>query len=328
MKTIDSEHACIIPVDFYNFYLEACKYKKIKYSKIQTLSETTFEIINEMICQKDEERFLGIDMLNIGSYPLHLFTKIYDGDGKVFFYNIKEENLKLRMKEDIPSLHWVNDEVACFDDAQHQNVEDLLQGECIDVKHRNVVRIVNEIMVEQGMKPYRLDSSNMYSSCYMSAKKLFVEIEEFYFIIFSMAELVYQCKNVDALVTSSKNGAVIAAILSDLLKIKEVHLLGVGPKYSMELGDSVDCIKEGKRYVYIFDFMCTGTELKIVSALINSKKAILQDAVGISRYQEDIGLKIRGSIKVLAEAEELKDLYIIAGKEEDVIKLKEVNENG
>ena len=327
MKTIDNDSICIIPVDFCNFYLEACKYKRIKYSKIQTLSETAFDTINEIICQKDKDRYMGIDMLNIGSYPSHLFTNIRFFDEKVFFFNIKEENLRLRMKEDISELYWISDEVACFDDSGQVYIEELIQSECGDGKHRNVLRIINEIMVEQGMGPHRLDSSNMYSSCYMSAKKLFMEVEDFYFIIFSMAELVSQCNGVDALVTSSKNGAVMAAILSDLLKIKEVHLLGVGPKYSMELGDSVDCIKEGKRYVYIFDFMCTGTELKIVSALINSKKAILQDAVGISRYKKEIGLRLQDSIKVLAEAKDLNDPYIIAGNKEDVIKLKEVKEN-
>ena len=121
-----------------------------------------------------------------------------------------------------------------------------------------------------------------------------------------------------AFVTSSKNGAILASILGDLLNIKEIHLLGVGPKYTVQFGDSLDCIKTGKRYLYIFDFMCTGTELKIVSALINSKRAKLRGAVGISRYKEENEMSLDYGISVLVESKDFDITYRVAGRPEEL----------
>lgn len=38
--------------------------------------------------------------------------------------------------------------------------------------------------------------------------------------------------------------------------------------------------------------MCTGTELKIVSALINSKRGYLVYSAGIARYKENINFNL------------------------------------
>ena len=98
-------------------------------------------------------------------------------------------------------------------------------------------------------------------------------------------------------------------------------MVGVGPKYSMEFGDSVDCIKEGKRYVYIFDFLCTGTELKIVRTLINSKKAYLSYSAGISKYSKGQDNQRVKDVVVLADTKELGINYKIVGEPADIKKL-------
>ena len=95
----------------------------------------------------------------------------------------------------------------------------------------------------------------------------------------------------------------------------------------MELDGSVENIKQGKRYLYIFDFMCTGTELKIVSALVNSKKGVIKGAVGISRYKSDVHFSFPGGISVLVEGNELETPYIIVGKEEYIPMLRGENRN-
>lgn len=91
----------------------------------------------------------------------------------------------------------------------------------------------------------------------------------------------------------------------------------------MQFDGSVDCIKSEKRYVYIFDFMCTGTELKIVSVLIDSKKGILKAAIGISGYKKSINVSLSGRIKVLLEHKELGIEYLIAGSKEKLQILKD-----
>lgn len=260
---------------------------------------------------------------NISSYPMHIFTKIDTSDAKVFFYNIDEKNIVLRMKEDLPQLIWLNETTAAFSMDNRFEIEDALQNKCSNSRKMKHAEIMRKTMLSQDNDVYTLESSGLYSNCYLSVKKLFREVEAFYFTIFSLAQRVSELSKFDAFVTSSKNGAIIATVLGDILNIKEIHLIGIGPKYSMELDGSVDSIKQGKRYVYIFDFMCTGTELKIVSALISSKKGILKGAIGISRYKEDINLSLQNGISVLVEEKELGIQYIIAGSEEEIMMLKD-----
>ena len=319
MLTIENKNVCIIPVDFWAFFQEASKYKeKNIYSSKHNIGEDTFNLINDKINNTLDERFLAIDMKNISSYPMHLFSKISCNKSNVFFFNVNEGSVKLRMNEDLNSIQWINDSTAVFSPEKRTEIDNIIANECNDVYRKKQAEILCSKMLKTEKGIYKLESSGLYSNCYLSVKYLFREVEDLYYIIYGMADIISKLSKFDAFVTSSKNGAILAAILSDLLNIKEIHLLGIGPKYSMEFGDSLECIKPGKRYLYIFDFMCTGTELKIVSALINSKRAKLKGAVGISRYKEEIAMPLDCGISVLVESKNFDISYELAGKPEEL----------
>ena len=324
MLTINTNRLRIIPLDFWAFYSDASNYiGRFKFSKSQYISEVVFDYLYQDINDYEDEIFIAIDMSNISSYPMHIFSKISCKNANVFFFNIEEDNIRLRMKEDLPELLWPNKTTALFSREKWSEIRRMVQEECKNSRKIKQAEIMRKTMLRQDEEVYNLESSGLYSNCYLSIKRLFREVEEFYFIIFSLAQKISELPKFDAFVTSSKNGAIIATILGDILNIKEIHLIGIGPKYSMELDGSVESIKQGKRYVYIFDFMCTGTELKIVSALINSKKGILRGAVGISRYKEEIHFPLPGGISVLVEEKELGVRYIIAGRKEEILMLKD-----
>lgn len=323
MFTIDINNLRIIPLDFCAFFADASSYiGRFKFSKSQYVSENVFECLCKELTNSHCKKIIGIDMKNISSYPMHIFSKISDNPN-VFFFNIDEENIRLRMKEDLSQLIWTNSTTAIFSQKNWDEIKKMLENECKISRKKRLAEIIKNTMLSQKATVYTLESSGLYSNCYLSIKKLFREVDDFYFTIFSLAHIITDLPKFDAFVTSSKNGAIIATILGDILDIKEIHLIGIGPKYSMELDGTVDSIKAGKRYVYIFDFMCTGTELKIVSALINSKKGVLKAAVGISRYKEDINLSLSYGIDVLVEQKELGIRYLIAGSQKDIQILKD-----
>lgn len=330
MLTINMDNLKIIPLDFWAFYNDASKYiGRFKFSKNQCISEEVFEIL----CQELEETPVGcivaIDMSNISSYPMHLFSKFNDNVRDIFFFNVTEDNIRIRMDEDLSGrLFWPEKTIASFTNDNFAVINKLVYEQCSEYRKLKHVEILKSKMLTQKEAPYHLESSGLYSNCYLSVKKIFREVEDFYYIIYSLAQRISELKHFDAFVTSSKNGAIIATVLGDILNIKEVHLIGIGPKYSMELDNSVDSIKAGKRYVYIFDFMCTGTELKIVSALINAKKGVIKGAVGISRYKEDICFSLDGGINILAEGKDLGVNYIISGDIGDIEKLEGGCNNG
>lgn len=314
--TIDIGNIVVVPVDFNIFYESAQKYRKnIRYSKDCTISESFFDELFFLISKKTDKYF-ALDMKNVVSYPTRLFTRLEKYLDRIVFYNIMvESRVKDRISEDLEQLIWKNDTMAYFSNNSNIDIEDIVNNQGGKARRQKTNEIIKDLVCCDNKKLIHLESSGLYSNCYVDIKRLFLNVDNYYYIIFSLAERVFSSiSQVDALVSSSKNGAIIANILGGLLDVKEVHLIGVGPKYSMELGDTIDCIKQGKKYAYIFDFMCTGTELKIVSALINSKKAYLTYAAGIAKYNNDVRTTAIDKIEVLTDTKEMEINYKLMGE--------------
>ena len=47
---------------------------------------------------------------------------------------------------------------------------------------------------------------------------------------------------------------------------------------------AVGQIERGKRYFYVYDFICLGTEAKLLHALLASHSAVLADGIGVASY--------------------------------------------
>lgn len=285
--------------------------KNIQFQKIFLKSYIYLFISGE----KDKEIY--IDMKNIISYPTRMFTRLEKYLDRIVLFNVMSEStIKDRISEDLMQLKWASDSVAYYSNKSAMEIEEIVNNQCSIARKSKINQIVQDLVQCDENMMIHLESSGLYSNCYIDVKKLFLDVDNYYYIIYSLAEIVFnRIGHVDAFVSSSKNGAIIANILGGLLDVKEVHLIGVGPKYAMELGDTIDCIKQGKKYAYIFDFMCTGTELKIVSALINSKKAFLTYAAGIAKHKNDVSTYMMQEIDVLTDTKALGiDYKIVAEK--------------
>lgn len=321
MYIIEEENIDIVPVDFNVFYNMAKEYKKnIRFSREYTISESFFNELCYYISDSSNE-IIALDMENIVSYPTRMFSRLEKCLKKIVFYNIENVKVKQMLTEDLEELVWIDDTIAYYFDNDGQNISKMVINSCEKTREKEVKRIVSSIVRSEEGKGQLLESSGLYSNCYVDIKKLFFNVDNYYYIVYSLAKVISDKTlnmQIDAFVSASKNGAILANILGGLLDIKEVHLIGVGPKYSMELGDSVECLKQGKRYAYIFDFMCTGTELKIVSALINSKKAYLPYAAGIAKYKKEMNSCNIESMDILVDTDDLNIEYKIVGEKEDL----------
>lgn len=318
MYSLEINNLSIIPMDFNLFYQTARQYKKnIRYSREYTVSEKFFEELEQYIYDS-KKRSIAIDMKNIVSYPSRLFSRMKPYLEQIVFYNVEHGQVKQKLTEDLEDLIWIEETVCCSLDKNREEIGKIV-ADCIQARKIERDKIVKGITQNTEGKTQFLESSGLYSNCYVNVKKLFSDVDSYYFILYSLAEMLYPyVGKIDAFISTSKNGAILANILGGILNVKEVHLIGLGPKYSMKLGDSIECIKEGKRYTYIFDFMCTGTELKIVSALVNSKKAFLSYAAGIAKYKKDADFDLLEKLIVLADTKELGIDYKIAGDKDDL----------
>lgn len=324
MYEINIKNWNIYPLDFINFLelLEVYK-QKLVFTNGFALTDKTALFINNTALE-NQEKFFALDMHNIDEIPGRL-NFMLSPNKNILFFNIDKDNIIIKQRLNAmykEELYWHDDSTACFvraytiykefKEIDTDNYRDLVQDKIV------------YSLVEPLEEPFKLDSSGLFCNCYVSIKNLFTDTMGFRFTIFNMAYLLKrELSNVDAFITSSRNGAILASVLGGLLCVKEVHLIGIGPMYAARLGDSVDCIRKNKHYAYIFDFMCTGTEMKIVRALINSKKAFLEKSVGIARVYKELDDKFMSTsnIHVLTDTKRAGIDYRIAATSEDLMTL-------
>lgn len=132
-----------------------------------------------------------------------------------------------------------------------------------------------------------LESSCVFSKKYVNIRRIFKKPDQGRFLMYCLAyrvkELVGNVGNYK-LICTSKTGAVIANIVSRMLNVPVVFCVGVGPKFAVKPDEIIEKVQKKESYVYIFDFICIGTELKILSTFISDRKSKLICGVGPASF--------------------------------------------
>lgn len=296
--------------------------KKIIYANNVSISEEFLDILFEYIEKMPEGRYIIIDMESV-DYAFRLFEKFQKISRPLIFTNINSLMLRDKMKENLPSMQFSNDERhAVLNIRYESSIEEVCLKYASIISHNVYVNIVKDLIdgiSQSHITPQKLDSSGLYSNMYVNVKRLFLYPEKYYAIVFGLAKKIVESEiEYDGFVSSSKNGALLANMLGMMLDKKVIHILGLGPKYSMNVGNLQKEIKKMKNYIYVFDFRCTGTEMKILSALINANDAYIHGAAGIAVYKTE---SADSNLIYLVDVKKEGIPYKIAGEEEDIIKL-------
>lgn len=315
----------IIPISYNVFYRESLKNKRhISFAREFSITNGLLEEILKIILKYGSKKTLVLDMERV-NYPGKMFEEFRSIHYSVIFCNIRGEILRKKMQEDLPSLAWSDDEDICLLNGMlTETILDEYETKFSVIYKKLYARILNSIKDScKDGEPLLLDSSGLYSNMYISVKKLFLTPNDYYFVLYGMAIEVEKLGEFDSFISSSKNGAILANLLGSLLNKKVVHIQGVGPKYSMKFGNIQNEIKRGKAYVYVFDFICTGTELKVLSALINSNDAYLVGGIGFARYgkMDEERTFMKDKIKCLVTTYEAGVEYKVAGDKADILRL-------
>lgn len=136
-------------------------------------------------------------------------------------------------------------------------------------------------------------SSNVYANRYFNAKGLLKNPAIFSTVVFQLVErinsrILSKGDDFDAFICASVNGACIASAVSTIIKKPVIFLRNVGPDMTVRDKYMTERIKFGKKYVYLFDFMCLGTEYQRTKMLCALRKALLIYSVGISHYRKPL----------------------------------------
>lgn len=280
-------------------------------------------------CRQDWDKLYVLDMQHIVSYENRALNMLLDCSNiKIIIVNI-DNGLIVNVKEDLQGKYKETRGNTLCSHEQLEAVYDKLAGEIEGIYKTllvNTVKWLRQIVTKDKLHELKpLDSSGVYCNMYINVKRLFTDPAQYSFVIYHMVKMIKECDiEADALVSASRNGANIASILGWLLDKKVIHCASLGPKFSLVSGSIDTEIRKHKKYIYIFDFLCLGTEVKLLNALLNLKEAKLATGFGIANYRnlENVSqLSVLAKISCLVDVQKENFGYRIAGTKEEIAKL-------
>lgn len=293
----------VVPVAFdHMLYLmysktteDASYFRENGFVRFETEKNLSSDYLSQLIKQiKDLNCVVCLDMRYVSSYVSRGFAPIKKQNLPVIFANVFADNVGLRnrLKSDISELKVYENcpEVLCTENESAReaaNRKNFLEE--IEALYQEKTRLLlNSVAIEKDDQfDTLLESSSVYVNCYIALKKLFLDIENALFIVYRMAQLILTgCEDwrEATLICCSKTGAAFTSLLSAFLGIPAVYCINIGPKFALDVVHLKKEVKEGQNYIYVFDFLCMGTEAKILYALLSILGANLIYGVGVANY--------------------------------------------
>lgn len=328
----------LIPIAYNNFYYdlrsirEAGNFKgAISIERIINWDDinTIVQLIAEIKKKWNEITTFVLDMNYIRSCSDRAMVRLLELNDVAIIVDSINQKIKERIREDLEEEAILLGDTAV---GMGKNVRELYKKlkfeiECAySLEIKSIVTGMTKCVKKEEMESLRpLDSSGVYCNMYVDAKRLFLEPDKYLFIVYQMIKEIkgYEEK-VDALICASRNGANLAALIGWLLNIKVVYCENLGPRFALFTEGVRKEIRERKRYFFIFDFMCLGTELKVLNTIIGIKGAELVGGMGVANYM-DIHEKepktVLSKMKTLLNLQEARIDYKIAGTKEEIEKL-------
>lgn len=304
-----------------NMYLVPVAFDYMMYALSQSLADTARDYLVrfetegnlesgylEQMCEKIKALNCPVclDMRHISSYVSRGFRFVYENRLPIIFANVSPhaENVRDRLKQDIPGLVIYEhcNEVLCVNLPQvealanrrgfQETLERLYKGKLCEL----LDSVATKDDYPSGTP---LDSSGVYVNHYIALKNLFLDMDSAMFVVYKMAEKVRkECPMLEkkVLVCCSKTGAAFTSLLSMLLGLKAVYCVNIGPKFALDMDHLKREIQEGQEYIYTFDFLCMGTEVKILHALVSILGGHLVYGIGVANYLDISNEKFHDSI--------------------------------
>lgn len=286
MFNIQENDIQIIPLNYVlaqkNYHNDDSYFKKFRTDSKITRNDIA-EVGNHI--KNNPYNYIAVDMQHISEYSSRSFIGFnhYNVE-KVFFYNIREyTDIINNMKIDLNSDCYIIKEqsIVCFSKTTEDYLHSININEVLDkIIIKKIKQIVSSVIID---KENYLDSSSVFSNKYINLKNLFVNPEDTQFIIYKLSELAAKNMNeYDYLISASKTGAVIANLVGQMINKDVFYCSGIGPRFAVHLNEIGYSIPPNKKFMFIYDFLCLGTEHKLLNYIIKSCKSDLVGSVGVA----------------------------------------------
>ncbi len=199
----------------------------------------------------------------------------------IFDKAVKDLNVPIEEQDGIRGIIYSNSEVRKWAEQNEKATE------LSEVYNNHIAALVSGCM-KSDEKPHQFqESSCVFSNKYVNIKDIFRRPSDARFLLYRLALKVRDIGGSVGsykLICTSKTGAILANIISKMIDVPVVYCVGMGPRFAVRPDEIVEVVQENERYVYIFDFISLGTELKILSTFISDKKSKLIGGVGPASY--------------------------------------------
>lgn len=330
MYKISNEKFNLFPLAFNDFCNDiASLSESLKYSGGVNLDRIIdAKMIDDILqyCCQNSQLLYVIDMRYVIAYENKIFSKLIAYNNlKMLIVNIKSDMVG-SIKEDLQNQYLEADEGVLCSDIALIDQYNKIKSDIKDVYHKEAVTIVNwmrQNVTQEMLKDLKpLDSSGVYCNMYINAKRLFTDPDKYYLVIYLIVCMILENdQDIDAIVSASRNGANLASIIGWLVNKKVIHCTNLGPRFSLVTSSLHKDIRKNKKYIYIFDFLCLGTEVKVLNALLSYKGAILVNGYGIANYisiEENEKTNVIGKMKSLVDVQREHIGYMIAGSRDEI----------
>ncbi len=259
-----------------------------KFDQKKYLSEEFMNSLYKFVEEKHTKyKTIIIDMEFVDYYAARAFSnfKSLIESGNIVIININDQTELIKLfSSDLSSDKISIDNNMIFYYLNNKEVLENIEEDYKLIVKNVITEIVNYCT---ETKDQFLNSSSIWCNKYINLKKIFLNVDYTLIIVHQMSKHIINendFSNYDALICTSKTGAAFANLLGHALSKKVVYCISIGPVFAVENNIFFDELLENKRYLYICDFICLGTEIKIINAIISRKKSVLVGGLGIASY--------------------------------------------
>jgi len=249
-------------------------------------------LILEMLARiKDQKtRFFVIDLSFVRSIG-YINDKLDDSfrRDKVLIFYKASEIVRAKLEDDFKDIV-IDDSDNLYVSSEEGNryfKYFLNKDGNFDAKVRSIkVRQVGDILKDSAIyKEEYLESSNIYANTYFNVKALFADPLTFKIVVYDLcATIRSNFHSFDALLCVSNNGAALSSVVGRMLRKSVIYLMNLGPHITIKDAKVIEKIEIGQKFIFMYDFICLGTEFKMARMVARMRGAEVIGGVGVANH--------------------------------------------
>jgi len=297
VKDINGEDICILPLHFnLCFYGKRVDPNDPPRPSFYTYTEPDFQRKIETFVAKTDYAHYFIDLSYVDLGPTSdTFKKTSFKESKnvTFYLDPEQKERKALIKvlhETGSKADSENQEKAKYAHVNKEYKDKI----CVQDSYKKaVMAIIKDTQCLTGRPSYQ-ESSSVFSSNYIQIKNMFAspDVRSANFVLYRLCVLLdkySEGKNL-TLISGSLTGSVIATAIASLMDRKNFYCCNIGPQFSIKKQSLPKRILSpevrGRKYIYIFDIISLGTEIRSLNAMLSLNHARIVKCIGIASYIE------------------------------------------